>query len=261
AGGALADEPGPAAHERHVASEQSGADAGAWCPYGEVTDFPSDQRAEDGLALTYTSAPLTERLEGLGFPEAVLELVIDRPRGLVAARLCDVAPDGSSLLVARGLLNLTHRNSHVEPQLMPVREPTIVGVGLDLTGHSFAPGHRIRLAISAGYWPFAWPSPEPVVLELVLGGVTALRLPVREGRPDDGAGRAFGRAERTAPPAGPVWHKPWRTVRRELAGGGQTIDVGHDDHAELEPEQLEFGERLSRRFTIHAGEPLSARVD
>ena len=36
----------------------------------------------------------------------------DRPRALVAVRLCDVAPDGSSLLVTRGLLNLTHREGH-----------------------------------------------------------------------------------------------------------------------------------------------------
>ena len=68
-GAALEAEPGPDARELHVASELSGADAGAWCPYGEVTDFPPDQRGEDGLALSFTSAPLTERLEVLGVPE------------------------------------------------------------------------------------------------------------------------------------------------------------------------------------------------
>lgn len=260
-GGALAAEPGAAGRELHVASELSGADAGAWCPYGEVTDFPPDQRAEDGLALTYTSVPLTERLEVLGVPEATLELVVDRPLALVAVRLCDVAPDGSSLLVARGLLNLTHRRSHVELEPMPVAEPATVRVPLDLTGHAFAPGHRIRLAVSSGYWPFAWPSPEQVRLELSLGGTTRLELPVRLPDPMDEQLEAFGPAQRTAPPAGPVWHKPWRTVRRDLASGRLTIEVGHDDHAELEREQLECGERLSRRFTIYAGKPLSARVD
>ena len=43
-----------------------------------------------------------------------------------------------------------------------------VVVPLGLTGHVFAPRHRIRIAISSGYWPFAWPSPERVRLELYL---------------------------------------------------------------------------------------------
>lgn len=261
AGGELVDQPGVGGRELHRASELCGAQAGAWCPYGEVTDFPPDQRAEDGLALTYTSAPLAERVEVLGFPQAILALVIDRPLGLVAVRLCDVASDGSSLLVARGLLNLTHRNSHIELEPMPVGEPTIVRVPLDLTGHAFAPGHRVRLAISAGYWPFAWPSPEIVTLELLLAGATALELPIREPDAADEQPPEFDRPERTAPAPGPVWHKPWRTIERDLASERVTIEVGHDDHAELDREQLQFGERLSRRFTIHAGKPLSARVD
>ena len=36
----------------------------------------------------------------------------DRPAAQVCVRLCDVAPDGASTLVTRGVLNLTHRESH-----------------------------------------------------------------------------------------------------------------------------------------------------
>ncbi len=261
AGGTLADQPGPAGRELHVASELSGADAGAWCPYGEVTDFPPDQRGEDGLALTYTSVPLTQAVEVLGFPEVTLELVVDRPLALVAVRLCDVASDGTSLLVARGLLNLTHRGSHSELEPMPAGEAVSVRVPLDLTGHAFAPGHRIRLAVSSGYWPFAWPSPESVRLELILGGETRLELPVRPPGPADEPLPAFAPAERTAPAPGPVWDEPWRRVTRDLATGRLTIEVGHHERAELEHTKLAFGERLSRRYTIYAGQPLSARVD
>ena len=35
---------------------------------------------------------------------------------MIAARLEDVAPDGSSTLVTYGLLNLTHRDSHEHPR-------------------------------------------------------------------------------------------------------------------------------------------------
>ncbi len=260
AAGTLGNEAGLEMREAHVASEASGSDAGAWCPYGEVTDFPPDQRAEDGLALTYTSAPLTERIEVLGYPEVTLELSVDRPSALVAVRLCDVASDGRSLLVARGLLNLTHRRSHFELEPMPVDEPTVVRIALDLTGHAFAAGHRIRLAVSSAYWPFAWPSPEATRLELVLGGVTRLELPVRD--PDAGEQpAAFGPPQQSAAPAGRASHEPWRTVQRDLATERLTVEVGHDDHSRLDSERLEFGERTFRRFTIHAGAPLSARVD
>jgi uncharacterized protein len=258
-GAALEIEPGPDARELHVASELSGADAGAWCPYGEVTDFPPDQRGEDGLALSFTSAPLAERVEVLGIPEVTLSLTVDRPLALVAARLCDIAPDGSSLLIARGLLNLSHRRSHVELEPMVEGEPTVVLVPLDLTGHAFAPGHRIRLAISSSYWPFAWPGPENVALEVLLGSETRLELPVRGPASSEDRLPEFDAPEQTAPPPGPVGHTPWRRLERDLASGRLTVEVGSDEHSQLD--RLEFGERVTRRFTIHAGEPLSARAD
>ena len=43
-------------------SQLVGAAAGVWCPWGGATDFPTDQRTEDGLSLTFTSPPLGERL-------------------------------------------------------------------------------------------------------------------------------------------------------------------------------------------------------
>jgi putative CocE/NonD family hydrolase len=244
----------------HTPSERLGSDAGAWCPYGEPTDFPPDQRAEDGLSLCFDSDPLAERVEVLGCPEVILELAIDQPLGLVAVRLCDVGPDGPSLLIARGLLNLSHRSSHVELEPMSDRQPVVVRVPLGLTGHSFAPGHRIRLAVGAGYWPFAWPAPEPVRLELLTGGATVLVLPVREGESElDGAIR-FAPAEQT-PAAGSVRHEPWRTVRRDLGSRRLEIDVGSSDVARLDDIGLVFGGSARRLFTTVAGDPLSARVD
>ncbi len=91
----------------HRSPQTTGLDAGAWCADGGLGDWPVDQRAEDGRSLTFTSAPLDAPLELLGFPEVELALRADRPSALVAVRLCDVAPDGASLLVTRGTLNLT----------------------------------------------------------------------------------------------------------------------------------------------------------
>ena len=98
-----------------------------------------------------------------------VELSADRPLALVAARLCDVSPDGRSLLVSRGLLNLTHREGHDRVVPLTPGEPVTVSFPLDFAGHRFPVGHRVRLSLSPTYWPFAWPSPEPVTLDVVLG--------------------------------------------------------------------------------------------
>ncbi len=47
--------------------------------------------------------------------------------------------------------------------------------------HAFAAGHRIRVSLSTSCRPLAWPPPDPVRLEVLLGN-TALVLPVRPAR-------------------------------------------------------------------------------
>jgi uncharacterized protein len=259
--GRLSNEAGASGSVEHRGSELAGADAGAWCPYGYIADLPTDQRAEDGLSLSFTTEPLPERLEILGFPEAVLELAADRPRALVAVRLCDVAPDGSSLLVSRGLLNLTHRDGHVEPVPVKPGEKMRTRVVLDFAGHSFAPGHRIRLGLSSTYWPFAWPSPEPVTLEVELGERTRVLLAVRQPQAADDSLPGFESPEHAAAPRGYVSHRPSRSIRRDVGSGRLEIDVGEEQDARLDESHLEFGERALRRYSITEGDPLSARVE
>ncbi len=260
-GGALTTDPGEPARTSIVGSAMAGSDAGAWCPYGLITDFPPDQRAEDGLALSFTSAPLDDVLEILGAPVVTLELTVDRPLALVAVRLCDVAPDGASLLIARGLLNLCHRGGHDRPAPMPVGQPTAVSVPLDFAGHSFAAGHRLRLTISPTYWPYAWPSPEAVTLGVSLGAPTAIELPVRPVDVTEPPIAPFPAPEHSAPAAGQVHAVPWRTLHRELATGRIALDVGAQEDTRLQDSGLEFGEVLNRRYLLHEGDPASARVE
>jgi hypothetical protein len=122
---------------------------GKWCPYGRGPEQPLDQRPADAASLAWTSAPLDERLEVLGFPEVELELSADRPVAQAAVRLCDVAPDGASLYVAHGLLNLTHRDSHEHPEPLEPGRRYRVTVPLKVCGHAFVPGHRLRVAVSS----------------------------------------------------------------------------------------------------------------
>lgn len=158
--------------EDAIASIQSpltvGLFAGKWCSYAEATDLPSDQREEDGGALVFDSQPLTQAMEILGAPEVELDVAVDKPVAMVAVRLSDVAPNGRATRVTYGLLNLTHWQSHEEPQLLEPGKRYRVRIPMNVIGQHFPAGNRIRLAISSSYWPLAWPSPEPPTLHLHL---------------------------------------------------------------------------------------------
>jgi uncharacterized protein len=128
----------------------------------------------------FDSEPLDEEMVVLGVPIVRLAVTSDRPLALVAVRLCEVAKDGASTLVSWGLLNLTHRDGHEAPVSLVPGSRYDVSLGLNVIGHRFAPGSRLRLAVSQAYWPHAWPSPEPVTLSLQLDGCS-LDLPVTGG--------------------------------------------------------------------------------
>ena len=94
-------------------------------------------------------------------------------------RLCDVAPDGASTLVSWGLLNLTHRDSHADPQPLVPGQGYSVRIPLDHIAYRLPAGDRLRVAVSTSYWPMLWPMADAVTLTLTGG---ALDLPVRRTR-------------------------------------------------------------------------------
>jgi predicted acyl esterase len=246
---------------RHVGDPLCGSESGAWCPYGRPTDFPPDQRGEDGRSLTFTSTPLGDPIEILGRPQLTVQLSCDRPLALVAARLCDVSPEGRSLLVSRGLLNLTHREGHDRVVELTPGESTSVTFPLDFAGHRFPPGHRIRLALSPTYWPFAWPSPETVTLEVRLGEGTFVALPERDPGADDGPAPAFGEPERAAPAPGATDVVERRTLATDLALGEIRSTVVNDERSHLAETGLWFGERQESTHTLGLGDPAVAGLE
>jgi uncharacterized protein len=238
----------------------TGMEAGVWCGDGGAADLPGDQRAEDGASSCWDFDPLGERIELLGHAAAVLELSADRPLALVAVRLCDVAPDRSSSLIARGVLNLTHRDGHDRVVPLVPGEPVTVRVPMQSTAYAVPAGHVLRLAVSPAYWPWAWPSPEPVTLS-VTGGT--LELPVRRPSPADAALRPFDLPE-SAPElaeetlaSGPTG----RGVTRDLASGAaQATFDWIDSRSLLRDSATELGERNVVRYRLVEGDPLSAEA-
>jgi hypothetical protein len=247
----------------HTGNLAHGADSMVWCPYGAPGDFAPDQRAEDGRALTFTSAPLDAPMDILGQPEVTVELSVDRPMALLAARLCAVAPDGASTLVTFGLLNLTHQASHAAPEpLVPGRHYTVT-VRLNAIGQQLPAGHRWRLALSPDYWPMAWPSPAPVTLTVYTGATSGLTLPTRPPQPADAALPAFGPPEHAAPVPTEVTRtgRRERTFHRDLVSG-QLVSTSVSDSGGVR--YLENGEVLDASqvdtYTVFEGQPLTARV-
>ena len=81
--------------------------SGAWggLPLASsLEDLPQEQRFEDALAECWETATLDDPVEVLGFAEVHLQLSCDRPRAVVAARLCDMFPNGESSLITIGTL-------------------------------------------------------------------------------------------------------------------------------------------------------------
>jgi predicted acyl esterase len=225
-----------------------GMTGGLWSgglPFG----LPTDQRADDALSLTYTTAPLPGPMEIVGRPEAVLHVRSTAPVMAFVARLCDVAPDGSSALVCRGVLNGTRRASLTHPEAMDPETTYELRIELDCTAWRFESGHRIRLSVSSADFPNVWPTPLAGTNRVYRGE----RLPSRVRLPvvPPGSGTDEASFERPRKEAHGVYQlsprdPPWRFVQDVLGDqvGLQvrTSDVAHpnewteltsDERAEL----------------------------
>ncbi len=243
--------------------QTTGAEGGVWGGDGAPADFALDQRPDDGASLCWDSSPLIERVELLGHGEATLELSVDRPWALVAVRVCDVAPDGASTLIARGLLNLSRREGHDRTVAMPLGEPVVVRVPLQSTAYAIPPGHRIRLAVSNTYWPMAWPSPQPCTLTVHCGPRSALSLPRRRASELDSQLRPFGApGTGTALKAEPTMvRRGGRRLRRDLATGEAELEFDwRPTGTRIVATGTELGEENVTRYRIVEGDPLSATV-
>ena len=235
--------------------------AGKWCSYASAPDMPYDQRQEDGGALVYDSAPLATPLELLGAPRIELELEANRPAGMIAVRLSDIAPDNKATRFTYGLLNLTHRDSHEQPQPLVPGKRYLIRLALNYVAQRIPAGHRLRVAISTSYWPMAWPSPEAVQLKIYTGK-SMLFLPVRKPRQEDSQIRPFDSSEAAPPLRVNVIrpeHHNWRVVR-DLAKDISTLEVINDDGVQLINEiSLTIGRSVKEWYTYQGDDFNSVR--
>jgi putative CocE/NonD family hydrolase len=233
--------------------QDCGAAGGEWCPQdggGTGPEFQSDQRIDDGRSVTFDTVPLTERLEMLGAATLECEVAMTGRVSLLAARLCEVAPDGASTRVTFGLLRL-RRPPGVAPG-----ERFRISLTLKAVAYAFSPGCRIRLALSDAYWPMAWP--EPADAGLVLH-TAASRLTLPMLGAEDAPAPVFDAPVAATPIAHeilrPESHR--REVRHDLATGASEYAV------DFRRGRIRLGELVldgygRELYSIQAADPASA---
>lgn len=221
-----------------------------------------DLRPDEALSLTYTSAPLDEPLDVIGFPEAILHLSCSAPIAHVVVRLTDVAPDGASAFVSAGALNLTHRNGHADPQPLIPGEIYPVRIQLKATGYRFLRGHRIRLSVASAYWPVVWPSPYKADNYLHRGPMhpSRLILPVVSSDPQAPAPPRFKTTPPDLIPIGTSTEEPpvWQIIE-DVIEQAVTVKVYGGDTTVL-PYGVSLLESESIEMTAYDADPAHTRL-
>ena len=241
-----------------VSPQDCGAASGEFFPFAFSDELPDEQSGDDAKSLCFDSTSV-EGMEIVGAPVVQLRVSSDKPSALLAVRLCDLRPDGTSALITYGVLNLTHHVSRATPEPLEPGRIYEVSLALDQIAYRLPQGHRLRLAISTAYWPLIWPFPERTEVTVHAGSID---LPLRKTLIDEDEWQFEE----------PVGAHPWqaeilreasysRTTNRRADTNLTTMSIDADSGANRDMDHgLISGSWLKERFEIDADDPCSAKV-
>lgn len=249
----------PSGFSVHVSSPQDcGAAAGEYFPFAFGDELPANQNRDDAGSACFDSEELRTPTDIVGCPMVKLRLSCDKPQGIIAVRLCDLRPDGTSALITYGYLNLTHRESHEHPKEIPVEKPFDIAIDLDHIAYRIPKGHRFRVAISTSYWPSLWPSSEAAEVAIVAGHIDLPERPLADGE------------EITFEP--PEAASSWEAKELRPTSYMRTCDTDEKTGLTHTKVSCDFGENedlhhglisggwMKEDWSIHPNDPLSATV-
>ncbi len=210
---------------------------GGGLPWGQ----PLDQRLDNARSLVH-DWPIDRFTDGpldlLGQVSVQLQVASDRAFGHLSLKLCDVAPDGGSTLITRGMLDLTHvgcwpadgaGSVGTPPRPLEPGEWIDATIEMEATTWRLLPGHVLRLAIAGTDWPNSWPPPGNVTLTIDSGAVR-LRVPVVDGLRDSDHRFAKGSGPHDDEADGVTWEVEHDVLARETrvrTRYGDTYDGAH----------------------------------
>jgi predicted acyl esterase len=228
-------------------------DCAGHLPWG----LSDDQRLDDARSLTWDAPPPAAPV--VGHPRARLRVSADAPAASLSVKLCDVFPDGTSALLARGTLDLAFRDGvHGSPApLEPGREYDVV-VDLDACAYAFAPGQRLRVSVAGADWPNTVAPPASVGLT-VHGGT--VELPLLHGEHPESS-FAPGADRSAESDDGVTWEITSDVLARTTTARTRactTYPTPYDGHAledyrgEVSVDRRSFGQRAhaDTRFELH----------
>ncbi|MEF8814203.1 MAG: CocE/NonD family hydrolase [Halovenus sp.] len=134
---------------------------------GSVTNTGVPTNADDARSLVAETDPLPSAVEWTGTGRAQIRVRPTTDDPLVAVRVVDVDPTGAAHGVANGYLRTSHRDGHDDPTPLEPGTVTAVDVPLKPKSHVFEPGHRIRVGVSAAFFPRALPPRESGPFDVV----------------------------------------------------------------------------------------------
>jgi uncharacterized protein len=243
----------------------------------ENDDLPRDMRADDRRSLYFDTPPLEGDLACFGYPEVTLDLECSsRGPAAVAVRLCEVSPSGRSHLVTYRFWSLGYLDGELgAPQAVP-RGRFAVTLPLNVMGHTFKRGWKIRLAVSPAWVPTMWRAVKLAEITLHAGGDarSALRLPGRPARPEDARiEAALGRP--VTAHVNPELYAPIEATRRDAVNRRTAAAVEIDGkpgvavHKLMDAGSYVYGGMLehllvdssaTEEFRTAAGDPVTAEM-
>ncbi|WP_129141195.1 CocE/NonD family hydrolase [Modicisalibacter coralii] len=247
--------------DRAIASPlTAGSLQGEYIPLWFGADFPPDQRRDDGLSLTFDSAPYDDGLDILGQPSVAVNIASTEACGQLHVRLCDVAPSGESALITYGTLNLNLRDDPGTITPPVPGEPMAVRLALDMIGYRLPAGHRLRVALSSASFPLVW-SPRKRADLTLKAGTPSLDLPLAKApfipMPFEPPESARPCRQETLRPGAPK-----RTISEDVGSGEVTVIV-EDDMGDVR--FLDHGLRVEQKarevYTSHPHDATRTRAD
>ncbi|WP_067683559.1 CocE/NonD family hydrolase [Nocardia miyunensis] len=135
-----------------------------------------DQRSFGPGALTFTTPPLARDLTVVGQPRLALSAAPGATDVDFCVRLSDAFPDGSAHLLNVGALKGRHVHSHEHPADLEPGQAYQFDIEILTVTNVFRRGHRIRVDVSGGDFPFYAPNPVKSQTDIFCGGDDSSRL-------------------------------------------------------------------------------------
>ncbi|MGH8166615.1 MAG: CocE/NonD family hydrolase, partial [Woeseiaceae bacterium] len=154
-------------------------------PYASFGPRDYRQLAERDDLLTFDSEPLAEDLSIAGAIEAVVYASCDCRDFDLWVRVLDVHPDGRAInLMGPGndVLRASYRDPSAGRQLLTPGQVYELRLSNLLTSNQFAPGHRVRVQVSASFAPHFSRNLQTGESEIVASDSRPARITIHHGR-------------------------------------------------------------------------------